>query len=470
METTNSLPQAPPGWVVMEEKGRFVYLTSHPVVKIQSAAMLAEYHQKGRYLTISSEDLIFSRKKFKSDHQLSSSIGSSRATPLETDFRDSLDTFEPMQIEEMKPSSYIPTCSSIKDKLGKEKEKVLGAVESLTIDPNKNVDHKEVLMNTARKLNIARLSTLSQVENVDLSDLKSEVCKARDENEMAKILWSIPFFQKKFSTLINSKYLEQLLNLGSASDSPLHKFPPNINSNLYSEIIELALNHAPDFLLLIMNLTIKHESPLTEKDVIRTAFLFAQFASSVNSKNNVLRKIKSISLKCSGLTNEGLDCLATVGAAETSRTFRNDRDFMASISDEILKSYAKTMIAQFTFDNLDIQINHTMHHLTLNYLEFEQTNTSEFSAKASKNFEEMKSLFSMETVLMQSNQNKDLFDQYKNVVAATLGRIFGKEIPAAKWMLSVFPKHYLHPNSSTASRKSLIHVDKPMYLQETKNR
>ena len=99
-----------------------------------------------------------------------------------------------------------------------------------------------------------------------------------------------------------------------------------------------------------------------------------------------------------------------------------------------------------------------MHHLTLNYLEFEQTNTSEFSAKACKNFEEMKSLFSIETVLMQSNQNKDLFDEYKNVVAATLGRMFGKEIPAVKWMLSVFPKHYLHPNSSTASRKSLIHV------------
>ena len=190
--------------------------------------------------------------------------------------------------------------------------------------------------------------------------------------------------------MINSKFLEQLLDLGSVSESPLQKFPPDVNGNIYSKVIDLALTHAPDFLLLIMSLTIKHENPLTEKDTIQIAILFSQFASSVNSKNDVLKKIKAINLKCSGLTNEGLDFLATVGASETSRTYRNDRDFMASISDEILKSYAKTMIAQFTFDNLDMQINHRMHHLTLNYLEFEPTDTSALLTDDCKTFEEMK--------------------------------------------------------------------------------
>ena len=116
-----------------------------------------------------------------------------------------------------------------------------------------------------------------------------------------------------------------------------------------------------------------------------------------------------------------MDWMSTLGAAETSRSFRNDRDFMASISDEILKSYAKTMMAQFTFDNLDMQINHNPHHLTLNFLEFEQTNTSELSTSDNKSFEEMKNLFGLETVLMQSDQNKYLFDHYKERVAGTLG-------------------------------------------------
>ena len=127
-------------------------------------------------------------------------------------------------------------------------------------------------------------------------------------------------------------------------------------------------------------------------------------------------------------------------------------------------------MAQFTFDNLDIQINHVMHHLTLNFLEFEQTATDHLSVADSLTFDQMKTLFSLDTVLMQSEQNSYLFEHYKVVVATTLGRFFGREIPEVEWLLSVFPKHYPHPNSVSACRKSLLHVDKPMYLQETKNR
>ena len=117
-----------------------------------------------------------------------------------------------------------------------------------------------------------------------------------------------------------------------------------------------------------------------------------------------------------------------------------------------------------------MQINHNSHHLTLNFLEFEQTNTSGLPTEDSKTFEEMKSLYNLETVLMQSDENRGLFNHYKERVVGSLGRLFGDNIPEAKWMLDVSPKHYSHPTSSPASRKSLIHVDKPMYLQETKNR
>lgn len=258
--------------------------------------------------------------------------------------------------------------------------------------------------------------------------------------------------------------------LSKVSCNPLQQFPPNINTNIYSDIIGFALEYAPDFLLLIVNLTVKHENPLEEKDVIKIAYLFAQLASSVSVKNSSMKKIKSITLKSNGLTNEGMDCLAAVGPVETSRSFRNGRDFLAGISDEILKSYGRNMMAQFTFDNLDIQINHTMHHLTLNYLEFEQTNTSHISTADSLSFAQMKSLFSLETLFMQSDVNKYLFDHYQVVVATTLGRFFGEHFREAKWLLSVFPKHYAHPNSNTSCKKSLLHIDKPMYLQETKNR
>ena len=480
MEPDRCLPQAPPGWSVMEEKGRLVYLTSHPSVKIQSVSSLKEYHRKGRYQTVRPEDLIFSRKKLKLDHQLvhpepedfpHPDIAMEHQLSVAEDVVMTEKTGTNGDLMDCVVEKHFEVSNKNQDrKVEKQKEKIKSAVANLTIDSKIKIDHNEILIKSARKLNSARLMSQSQNEKFDLQMLKSELCQAQDEAEMAKCLWKVPFFRMKFSSLLNSSYLEQLLNLGSASECPLQNFPPDVNSNLYADVIDLALAQAPEFLLLIINLSIKHENPIMNKDVIRIAYLFGQFANSVNANNNVLKKIKSITLKCNGLTNEGLDSMAAVGATETSRAFRINRDFMASMPDEILKSYAGTMIAQFCFDNLDIQLNHQMHHLTLNYVEFEQTDTSALTVTDSKSFEEMKDLFSMETVLMQSDQNKVLLEHYKYIVANTLGRLFGKEIPEVRWMLDVFPKHYLHPNSSTACKKSLIHVDKPMYLQETKNR
>ena len=75
--------------------------------------------------------------------------------------------------------------------------------------------------------------------------------------------------------------------------------------------------------------------------------------------------------KNNGLTNNGLDDLATVGTFETSRSYRNDRDFLTSINQELVKGYARKSVPQVTFDKMDICISGTMHHLTLGFLEFE---------------------------------------------------------------------------------------------------
>ena len=470
MESSPLLPQPPPGWTVIEEKGRIVYLTYHPIVKIRSVASLREYQQKGRYKDVCAEELVFSWKRLKLDSHQSNSCFQQTETSFGLDGLDGLGSLESRgTVDDMEQDEEKSVKTKETTKLDKEKEKVLAAVKNLTIDPKIRLNHKEILTNSAIKLNNARLSSKKLVLGTDIEMLKVDLCAAKNEDEIVKLLWATTTFKNKLLSLVNSKLLEQLLNLSSILDSPLLKFPVNMNNNIYSEVIDLALKHAPDFLLLIMDLVLKHENPLSEKDAIRIAYLFAQFSSSVSSKNNVMLKLKSVNLKCNGLTNDGLDCFAKVGATETSRAFRKNRDFMASISEEIFKSYAETMMSQFTFDNLDLQVNHEMHHFTLNYQEFEPVDTSALPT-AGKGFEEMKASFTMDTVLMQSEQNKVLFDHFKNVTAATLGRVFATELPDLRWMLSVFPKHYPHPNSSTASRKSLIHVDKPMYLQETKNR
>ena len=160
--------------------------------------------------------------------------------------------------------------------------------------------------------------------------------------------------------------------------------------------------------------------------------------------------------------------MSRVGVTETSRSVRNNINELASIAEAILKEYARLHVAQFTFDNLDIRINYVTHHLTLNYLEFEQHDLSMYCTDA-KPFEEFPNFFRKDILLLDAEENKELFDHYKYVVAVTLGQLFGKEVDGMSWLLSVLPKHYSHQNSNTAVSKALIHVDEPMYLQETKN-
>ena len=55
------------------------------------------------------------------------------------------------------------------------------------------------------------------------------------------------------------------------------------------------------------------------------------------------------------------------------------------------------------------------------------------------------------------------------VLCVTLGRLFGKEVNGMEWLLKVFPEHYMHENYDSSWKKALLHVDKPLYFQETKN-
>ena len=355
-------------------------------------------------------------------------------------------------------------------KLRKERMTLLESVVKLTKDTSKDIDHKALLEDSARKLNELRLKSLYQKSDLhqdqELAKLQASLQSCNTEEELVGIMWSSPNIQKKLTSLLSSRFLEQVLALGFKRENPLSNFPPDINKNLYTEIIDKALVHSEDLLLTLLALTVKNESQVNAKDVIQLAYLFATIAEAVDSGNNVMKKVKSFNLKSCGLTNHGLDSFAAVGATVTSRSYRNDRDMLAGISEEIAKEYAKKGIPQFTFDNMALQINHTMHHFTLNFMEFESRDTSGLKSDSLAR-SAMLEFFTLHTVLLE--EDKTLLDHYKFVTTVTLGRCLGKEIPGLAWMLEVLPQHYSHPNRNTAGNKSLIHVTKPLYYQETLN-
>ena len=476
----------PVGWERYLHNGRVVYSPTqeHPV-KIRSRAELIEYQRKGKFLSLDPDQLVFvsKRKQKQKSFEVNKKYSSSEAFegPLnkivcqhggEEDEGDNSNN----ELGDKNATNDTITnnegvskiTSSERKKLQNEQQKLTEAIAKLTIDPSKQVKHQEVLEIAAKQLSDARARKVLEEEDLDLDALKASIKDCQSITEMTKIMWKNSFFQKRFSNLFTSQLLEQLLSIGSKAENPLRSFPVDVNSNAYADIMNFALKNAEDVMLLLTALTKKKENPIMPKDVVDLAYSFSALAEAASSKNNCLKKIKTLSLRSTGLTNSGLDSLAHIGVSETSRSARNDRDVLASISEEIVKQHAKINVPQYTFDNLDIRINDVTHHLTLNFSEFEQNDTSDLSTD-NKPEEELLDFFSIETLNLQSEGNADLFSHFQFVTASTLGRLFGKEVDGMGWLLTVFLEHYVHPNSDNAANKAIIHVEKPMYLQETKN-
>ena len=104
------------------------------------------------------------------------------------------------------------------------------AVSKLTIDSKRQVNHKLVLEDAAKRLNYARISRSFIDKSIDLDSFKDLVKNAKTVEEMTKHMWLNPYFQEKFSELFTSKVLEQLLSLGSAAENPLKSFPVDVNT------------------------------------------------------------------------------------------------------------------------------------------------------------------------------------------------------------------------------------------------
>ena len=354
-------------------------------------------------------------------------------------------------------------------KLESEKEKLASAVRKLTLNPYRKVDHEGDLINSAKILNHARNKLGSaDLETVAFERFKANIMEAKDTEDVLLSLKAFPELQIQMSELEQSKLLEQLLRISSLPNNPLTSFPFDINFNHYSDIVTFGLKHAPDVMDFVVKICVKNEAPIEIADVIRVAYMFSSLACAASGKNNAMKKTKSVSTKTNGLTNAGLDVLAHAGIFETSRSWRNDRDLLASLSEEILKAHAKFFVPQITFDNMDLTIANIMHHMTLPFLEFETIDTSHLPTE-NKTFEVALEYFEFKTVDITSDFNKDLFDHFKYVTAWTLSRIFGERVPGFSWLLQVFPKHYRHPNSDNAATKSHIFTQKPLNYSENSN-
>ena len=178
--------------------------------------------------------------------------------------------------------------------------------------------------------------------------------------------------RENFRKMEQSVNLEEMLQIGrNYVDSPLKTFPPDLNKNFYHEIIKFGLQHSRSTLLFIINMVVRKDNPVTSKDVVQAVFLYAAFAYSVNGRNDAFAKLKTLFFKKEGMTNQGIDEAALLGITETSRSLRKQKDFLAEISTDVMKSNAGNNPHQSTMDNLDVKND----HMCLEFIEIEQIST-----------------------------------------------------------------------------------------------
>lgn len=312
----------PPGWRRFEKKGRIVYAspsTEHcPSVTIYSRSELAHYHKKGRYCDVKVDQLVFASKrkprvksyevkKTRQSEILCATVSEVRNVQIEE-----LDSHSPrcesdrMEVnDEFAPMIADNISSKHRRKLEREQIRLADAVKKLTIDPEKQVDHNVELESAARKISEARASNRGRDEGFDVQRFKVMLSDCENVDDMTKLIWKNPYFQRKFSHLFTSKLVEQLMAVSSANKSPLKSFPVDINRIVYSDVMHFALENAKDVMLLLTTLTKKNENPISTKDVIDLAYRFTALAEGACPQNNTMKKLKSLCLRNSGLTNTG---------------------------------------------------------------------------------------------------------------------------------------------------------------------
>ena len=436
------MEELPPGWVKDDSSGRTVYYSPLPGrIKIDCSATLKHHQRKGKFLDV--RDLIFKRKKVVK--QIQKKVLSAQ-TPV-------------VKLE-------IP---KKEEKIRADVEKMTWAVHQLTIDPENPVDHEKELTEVARILNKGRISIPADIDQqvVNFQDLKEKLVRCQNVEEIMACLSSSTFVRNQFRLLEKSSILEEMLSMcRSYSQSPLNSFPPNINRNLYADVVRFGLERAPRLISLLVDLHIDKEKCITPENVIKIGYNFSQLATSVNDKLSTVGKVKCLGLNSGGLSKEALDTAAVSGMTQSSRSVAEQRDFLAGISWELIAGHSKKFPHQSTLDNMDFNRNGFQHHLTLSFIEFEQKCTSHLSS-VGMSYEETLELFSTDLLLIKSDRNREAKEHLDKVITITLGRIFAKEVPDLKWMVKVLPNHY---NTEEAELKpSVLLTKKPQYLQETKN-
>ena len=423
-----------PGWLRVEVEGQKpFYKSPFPRTVLRSAAMLRDFLEKenaaGRMLNVQSSQFSFKRKlgiKAKNSNLADAALNT------------------------LDQESTSAGCQS----------EPRSTVELLTRDPNKLIEHPKLLSNVAKKVDASRLNdAYKKPQNFD--DLRERLAGA---NDLRDIITFMSVDQSEALTASFSDICLKEVSLISTKCGPLVEFPASVNENVYCKIVEFALHSCPQLISFVINLVVRKGEPVLPSDVLKIATLFSTLCHAANHDIDALVKLRSLTMQVDGLSNLGIDILSDCGLSQCARSLSNHRDLFAEVGRSVMDNTATSYPFQSILDNCDIQEE----HLTVEVIEKETVDTSNLST-ASKTKEEALSLFSMEQILLGSEQNKEELKHFKYVVALAAGKVLASKRPDAKKLAAHLPAHHIHKNSKKKLTPAITFIKKPYPYNETKN-
>ena len=279
------------------------------------------------------------------------------------------------------------------------------AVDLLTKDSGKTVDHRRLLSSMSRVLEEFRPKDPYQTPDT-FENLKIKLSTASDLKDVIAVLMESQEVTNSLTAMFSDMCLAEVSQV-DGKNGPLVEFPSSINENVYCKIAEQGMQSCPHLMSLVINFVVRKGEPVLPSHVLKVATLFSSVCFLVNHDLDAMVKIRSLTLQMDGLSNLGLNLMSDCGLSQCARSLSNHRDLFADIGSAVMDNTATSFPYQSILDNCDFQNQ----HLTLEVIEKESIDTSHLSTLR-KNKEEALDFFCKEQVLLSSAENKEELEHF----------------------------------------------------------
>ena len=414
----------------------------------QAASYLSKQHQAGRLLHIESKLFIFRKRKSCEGQTADASNGGAAGGQASGGSAARSGAGGPPR-QDREPTT----------------DRVSFMVQQLTRNPAVTLDHKKLLSNAASMMDTWLSPPSTSPSQEDFNKFKEKLMTARDFESLLTVLYDDP----EVRTLLCGEMTDIVIAEIACIDSkkgPLSDFPPDVNSNIFVNIVEFGMSRCPRTLGLLANVAIRSRKSIMPKDVLRVANMFSSLCYIGNQDLDGLVKMRSLLLQASGTTDQAMDILSDMGLAKTSRSLNLLKDLFAEVGPRVILSTNYKLPTQSALDNIDFEKEHMMLKVTMR----EQIDTSHLSTAPLPMADSLK-MFDKSQILLNSpelsEEKRHLVD---DVLANGWGRILGerREDRAGK-LVNLLPRHHNHSLSQVEQVAAMWAISKMYPCQETRH-